>query len=213
MDQLTISVSGEGKVMANPDIGELNFGVQTGRQETAEEAMKILADKMTAVIDAVKAQGVEDKDIVTQYLNLNPSYDWDEGKRIDQGFEATQNVRVKVRNLDNMTAILGAATSAGANQAGSVNFTIDDPEELRAQAREKAIINGQEKAAALAAQLGKKLGKLKGFGEGGYGVPRYEKVMMMDAEMGMGGGGPVAPPLPSGEQEVSVNVSLTYELK
>ncbi len=173
MDQLTISVSGEGKVMANPDIGELNFGVQTGRQETAEEAMKILADKMTAVIDAVKAQGVEDKDIVTQYLNLNPSYDWDEGKRIDQGFEATQNVRVKVRNLDNMTAILGAATSAGANQAGSVNFTIDDPEELRAQAREKAIINGQEKAAALAAQLGKKLGKLKGFGEGGYGVPRY----------------------------------------
>lgn len=211
---VTISVNGEGKIMAVPDIAELSFGVQTGRQETAEKAMEILTNKMTAVFDAVKALDIDEKDIMTQSLSLNPSYDWDEGKRTDEGFEANQNLRVKIRDLDQMSAVLSAATSAGANQAGSVGFTIDDPEELRAQAREKAIKNAEEKAQALAAQLGKSVGKLKGFNEGGgYYEPRYEKAMAMDMAGGMGGGGQVAPPIPAGEQEINVTVSLVYELK
>jgi len=214
LSPVTISVNGEGKVMAVPDIAELSFGVQTGRQKTAEQAMEILTNKMTAVIDAVKELGIEEKDIMTQSLSLHPSYDWDEGKRIDEGFEANQNLRVKIRDLDQISAVLSAATVGGANQAGSVGFTIDDPEELRALAREKAIKNAEEKAQALATQLGKSIGKLKGFNEGGgYYEPMYEKAMAMDSGIGMGGGGPVAPPIPAGEQEVMVNVSLVYELK
>jgi len=214
LDQFTITVSGEGKVKATPDVAELNFGVKTGRVKTSEEAMKILGKKMTAVVDAIKAQGVEEKDIKTQQLNLSPSYDWNEGKRIDRGFEANQSVRVKIRNTDDTSKVLAAATSAGANQAGNVNFTIDEPEELREQARIKAIENGQKKAADLAKQLGKSLGKLKGFNEGGGGMPyaRMEKAMAY----GMGGGMDEEvniPPVPTGEQEVRVNVSLTYELK
>src|SRR3989338_9184024 len=137
LDQLTVSVSGEGKVFAAPDIAELNFGVQTGRKKTAKEAMETLAERMTAVIDAVKSAGVEEKDIATQYLSLSPSYDWDEGQRIDRGFEASQNLNVKIRNLDEISSVLSSAALAGANQVGNVNFTIDDPEELRAQAREE----------------------------------------------------------------------------
>ncbi|MDP7247800.1 MAG: SIMPL domain-containing protein [Candidatus Peribacteraceae bacterium] len=214
LDQFTITVSGEGKVMTTPDIAELSFGVKTGRVKTSEEAMEILGEKMTAVVDAIKAQGVEEKDIKTQNLNLNPAYDWNEGKRIDRGFEANQNVRVKIRNTDDTSKVLSAATSAGANQAGSVNFTIDEPEQLREQARTKAIENGQKKAADLAKQLGKNLGKLKGFNEGGGGMPyaRMEKTMAY----GMGGGDideANMPPVPTGEQEIRVNVNLTYELK
>ncbi|MBU0766303.1 SIMPL domain-containing protein [Patescibacteria group bacterium] len=211
---VTISVNGEGKVMAIPDIAEMSFGMQTGRQKTADKAMQILTDKMNAVFASLIREGIEEKDITTQSLSLNPSYDWDEGKRIDEGFEASQNLRVKIRDLDQISAVLSAATVAGANQAGSVSFTIDDPEVLRAQAREKAIKNAEEKAQALAAQLGKRVGKLKGFNEGGgYYEPMYEKAMAMDMAGGMGGGGPIAPPIPAGEQEVSVNVSLVYELK
>lgn len=214
LDQFTITVSGEGKVMATPDIAELNFGVQTGRVKTSEEAMNILGEKMTAVVDAIKAQGVDEKDIKTQSLSLNPSYDWDEGKRIDQGFEASQNVRVKIRNTDNASKVLTAATSAGANQAGNVSFTIDEPEVLQDQARSKAIEDGQKKAADLAQQLGKKLGKLRGFNEGG-GMPYA--VMEKAMAYGRGGGGDMEgmamPPVPTGEQEIRVNVSLTFELK
>jgi len=214
MDQFTISVSGEGKMNAVPDIASLNFGVQTGRQKTADGAMQILTDKMTKVIDALDALGIEKKDIRTQNLSLNPSYDWNEGTRIDGGFEANQSLVVKVRDLEKISSVLDAAIKAGANQAGSVGFTIDDPEILQEQAREEAIANAQAKAEKLAADLGVKLGKLQGFWENqGGDMPMYARTMSMDAAEGMGGGGMVAPPLPAGEQEVIVTVNLTYKLK
>ena len=125
MDQFTISIQGSGKVSAVPDIASLNFGVQTGRQKTAAGAMNMLTDNMTAVVEAIKESGVEEKDIRTQYLNLNPAYDWNEGKRVDRGFEATQSLVVKVRDLDKISAVLDAAVKAGANQAGSVGFLIE----------------------------------------------------------------------------------------
>ncbi|MBT4119566.1 MAG: SIMPL domain-containing protein [Candidatus Peribacter sp.] len=216
MDQFTISIQGSGKVSAVPDIASLNFGVQTGRQKTAAGAMNMLTDNMTAVVEAIKESGVEEKDIRTQYLNLNPAYDWNEGKRVDRGFEATQSLVVKVRDLDKISAVLDAAVKAGANQAGSVGFTIDDPDELREQARAEAIEDAQIKAMKLAKDLGVTLGAMQGFWEDqGYGGP--QPMMMrsesMDASGGYGGGGMKAPPIPAGEQEVMVNVNITYKIK
>jgi len=207
-----ISVSGEGKVTANPDIAALSFGVQTGRQETAQIAMEQLSKSMNAVIEAVKAQGIEQKDIKTESLSLYPAFDWTDGEQIPRGFEANQSLRVKVRNLEKIGSVLSAATAAGANQAGGVSFTIDDPEELLAEARSLAIDDAKEKAANLAGKLGVTLGKLKGFGEGGaYNpLPMYEGVMM---DRGMGGGGGSAIPVPTGEQDVRMSVTLTYEVR
>jgi len=212
LDPVQISVQGEGKVMANPDIAQVSFGVTTGREKSAEGAMKTLSTKMNAVVAAVKAQGIEDKDVQTQSLSLNPAYDWDDGKRINQGFEARQNLSVKIRDLDSIGKVLSAVAAAGSNQIGGVSFTIDDPEILRAEAREKAIANAKEKARALAKQLGKRVGELRGFNEGGGYAPRlnYAKAEMMMDTAGVGGGGAV--PVPTGEQEVNVTVSLTYEL-
>ena len=214
MDQFTISVAGNGKVSAVPDIATLNFGVQTGRQKTADGAMKILTDRMTAVVDAVKATGVEEKDIRTQHLALNPAYDWNDGKRIDQGFEANQSLMVKVRDLDTISHVLDAAVKAGANQAGSVGFTIDDPDVLREKARAEAIEDAKARAQKLANDLGVRLGSLHGFWEEqNHGGPR---VMMMKAEAmdgGYGGGGPTAPPIPAGQQEVVGQVNLTYRIR
>ena len=216
LDMVTINVNGEGKVYANPDIAQMNFGVQTGRQKTAEDAMKMLSDKMNAVVAAVQKAGIEEKDIVTQQLNLHPSYDWNDGKRVDEGFEANQQLRVKVRDLTKIGDVLTAVTAAGANQAGGVSFTIDDQDAIRAQARQKAIEQAQAKAATLAKELGMQLGRLRGFNEDGSYIPiaNYARNEMMMDSMGAGGAVDYAPtPVPSGEQEIRVNVSVMYELR
>lgn len=210
-DRVTISVSGEGRVFAPPDIAEVSFGVQTGRMQTAKLAMDKLRKSMDAVFQSVKGLGIDEKDIRTEHFSLNPVYDWTEQGQIFRGFEASQSFRVKVRDLDQTDDVLTVATDAGANQAGNVQFTIDDPEGQRAQARAEAIKEAQAKAQVLASSLGKRLGKLKGFNEeGGYGGPIP---MMMRAEaMGKGGGIPDLP-FPTGEEEINVQVTLTYELK
>lgn len=210
LQPVTVSVSGEGRVFAVPDIAEISFGVQTGRLESAKAAMGKLQRGMNAAFAAVKAQGVEEEDIRTEHVTLSPVYDYTEQGQIFRGFEASQSLRVKVRDLDQVSAVLTAATEAGANQAGGVAFTIDDPEQLRAQARQEAIAEAQEEAGVLADQLGGRLGKLKGFTEGG-GFPPPIPFMARAMEAGMGGGGDL--PLPPGEQEITVTVTLTYELR
>lgn len=208
----TISVTGEGKSAAMPDIAQLSFGVQIQRQPTAKAAMDQLGQRMQAILDAVKASGIEEKDITTESLSLSPAYDWNEGRQIMRGFDASQSLRVKVRDLDTVSEVLAAATNAGANQAGGVNFTVDDPEKSRAEARQKAIAQAQAKAQTLASQLGMTLGKLQNFNEGGGYSPPMPYAARGEV-MGMGGADMTATPLPAGEQEVHVQVNLTYELK
>lgn len=210
MDQFSITIQGEGKVKAVPDIASLSFGVQAGRHKTADKAMKVLADNMLEVIAAVKRVGIDAKDIRTENLSLHPAYDWQDGKRVDQGFEANQSVRIKVRNLEHISDVIDAAVSAGANQAGGISFTIDDTDNLQSEAREKAISDAQRKAVELAHDLGIQLGEISGFWEEqGYGGPQpyFERAVSLDA-VGVGGG----PPVPAGEQEVVVRVSITYKV-
>jgi uncharacterized protein YggE len=206
----TIVVTGEGKMSAAPDIAQLSFGVTTGPQASAKVAMTRLTDSMSAVLAAVRKEGIAEKDITTQALSLNPQYDWNDGRQTLRGYEAMQTLLVKVRDLDKVGEVLSAATSAGANQAGGVSFIIDDPEKGRREAREKAIEQAKEKAKVLASQLGMSLGKVKGFSEGGGVMPPMP--MMARAEM-MGGAMDKAIEIPVGEQDVNVQVTITYELK
>lgn len=209
----SITVSGDGKAFAIPDIAQLNVGMQTGRQSTAGAAMEKLKLSMDAVIAAVKAQGIDDKDITTANFWLNPVYDYNDGRQVARGFEAGQSLTIKVRELDKASDVLGAATAAGANQAGGVQFTVDNPETVQAEARAEAIKEAQAKAKVLAQQLGVELGDILNFNEGyggGYPTPMYYR---SDA-FGVGGAEmqDKAVQLPVGEQEVNINVSITYEL-
>lgn len=208
----TISVNGEGKISSPPDIASLSLGVQTGRQPTAKQASDMLTKNMQAVIDAVKKLGVEEKDISTENFYLQPVFDWKTGVQNIAGYEGTQSIRVKVRDLDKSGEVLSAATAAGANQSGGIQFTIDDPEKARSEARTKAIAQAKEKAETLAQELGMRLGKVRGFNEGYPGSMPSAPVMLRS----MGGGGEaamdMAMPLPQGEQDVVVSVSIIYEL-
>lgn len=214
-ENATISVSGDGRVFVAPDIAEITVGIQTGRQTSAGTATEKLKAGMDKVIAAVKETGVEEKDIRTQNFWLNPVYDYTEGRQIPRGYEANQNLTIKVRDLDNVSRVLGAAVNAGANQAGSIQFTIDEPDAKREEARAQAIEEAKEKARVLAEQLGVELKDIVGFSEGysggvtpsmmtrsAYGMGGVEEDMAMAKEI----------QLPAGEQEVTASVTITYEV-
>ncbi len=212
----TITVTGEGKIAVAPDIAQLSFGVTTGVQTTAKAASDKIAADMNKVLAAVKALGIDDKDIKTQSFYLQPSYDYVDGRQRLRGYEATQSLEVKVRDLDKVGDVLTAATDNGANQANGVTFTVEEPDAKKDEARTEAIADAKAKAEALASQLGQTLGDVQSFNESGNGW--YPPVMYMDKTTeayGVGGGArdQAAVPMPSGEQDITVNVTITYELK
>jgi uncharacterized protein YggE len=186
--------------------------MQTGPRSSAKEAMSVLKQNMNKVYAATKAAGVEEKDISTEQFSLDPQYDWNNGTQTLRGYAASQSFLVKVRDLDKVSDVLTAATNAGANQAGNVNFTIDKPQQLEAQAREQAIAEAKQKAQTLASDLGMALGKIKGFSEDGAQPPvpiRYD----MKAQNSVSAGAAIPDlPLPSGQQQVTSDVTITYEL-
>ena len=213
----TITVSGEGKIQVTPDIAEMSFGMTTGTQPTAKAASDKVSNDMAKILAAVKATGVQDKDVTTENFYLNPVYDWTDGRQRLRGYEATQSLRVKVRDLAKVGDVLTAATDNGANQAGGVSFTLEDPEGKKDEARTEAIADAKQKAEELAAQLGQDLGDVQSFSENGGGW--YPPVMYARDSYAVGGATPQATTdekgmaMPAGEQDLTVSVTITYELK
>ena len=204
----TISVNGEGRVFIKPDIAIINVGVSKQSFDLLP-AQQQAADVINKVSDFLKSKGVEEKDIKTTSYNISPRYDYNEGIQIFRGYEVHQNLEIKIRDLSKVGAIISGSAQAGANQVGSLQFTVDDPKAAANEARAKAIKEAREKAVKLSKDLGVGLKKIIAYNEsqGGYQppMPYYSK----GAELGRGGDLVV----PSGENEVLVNVSITYELK
>lgn len=209
---LVVSVSAEGKVSMPPDIASLSFGITTGRQSTAKAATDVIQRNMTKILAAVKALGIEEKDIATESFYLSPEYDYTTGGQVPRGFQATQTLRVKVRDLDKVGDVLTAATNAGANQVGGIQFSVDDPDVVKAQAREIAIGKAKAKAKVLADNLGMSLGRMISFSEDGlYPQP---VPMMMKANYDAGASMPERSlEIPAGEQDIVSNVTMSFELR
>lgn len=209
---VTIAVSADAKVSTKPDVAIVNFGIATGRKATAKAAIDSITSNMTKILAAVEKAGIEEKDITTESFWLSPSFDYTTSGQVPRGYEANQTLRVKIRDLDKVGDVLTAATSAGANQAGGVTFSIDNPDAAQAKAREMAIKKAQEKAEVLAESLGMSVGRLLGFTEGGGMNPPMPmmRTMEMDAK---GGEAMNSLQLPAGEQDVTSYVTLTYEVR
>lgn len=208
----TVSFSGEGKVVAKPDIAKVNLSIVTDAL-TSKAAQDENSKKSNAVTDYLKSQNIEEKDIKTTGYNIYPQYKYPQfgGQPTITGYQVSQSVEVKIRDLDKVSDVLDGVVTAGANQVNQLSFEIDDPEALMAEARKNAIENAKKKASELESQVGIRLGKIVNFSEntGGYPIPIYMKAEI-DGRGGMGGGGPS---VPTGENEIVVNVSLTYQIK
>jgi len=212
----TITVSDTGEIYAKPDLALTTFSV-ISEEKTVAEALNKNTEKMNAVIDFVKGQGVEEKDLKTTSFNIYPRYEWHEkeacvppcpsGERVLVGYEIRQSLEVKIRDLEKIGAIIEGATEAGANQVGDLQFTIDKEDELKKQAREQAIEKAKTKAKELASQLGVNLVRISNFSESSV-VPRYyglEKVAVP-------GAGEATPQIEIGENKIEVTVTITYEI-
>jgi len=205
----SMSVDGEGKVIGVPDVAVVDLGVMTEGKEVLS-AQTDNAKKMNTMINKLKGFGVEAKDIQTVNYSISPQYDWTNGKQLLRGYQVSQNLQVKIRDLTKISAVLQVAGEVGVNKISGVTFSIDDPEALRQQAREKAIVDANRKAAYLSKATGMKLSKVISVNE--Y-TPEPPNNFKSYAE-GFGGGIATAPApqVESGSLEVKVNLNVTYEI-
>lgn len=220
--ELQIVITGEGKVAAKPDIAKLTATIQTENALLlkAQEGNTYRANAVTAYL---KEKGVEEKDIKTVGYNIYPQYSYprpcdpylpcpaeSQTPKII-GYQVRNTLEITIRNIGEAGDILSGIVNAGANEISNLQFTFDDPDELRETARQEAIDDAREKAAHLAKSLGRRLGKIVSFSESGGGgsVPIYYAAEFGKGA-GMGGGGPE---VPGGENEIIVTVSMTYEFR
>lgn len=214
----TITVSAEGKAVVAPDIAQISFSVLTeGKDPAVIQAEN--TGKMNTAIDFVKGQGIDSKDIKTANYNLYPRYEFGpptshfprEQKII--GYTLTQTVFVKVRDLNKVGTILAGLPEKGINQIESTSFSVEDPDKYLNEVRAEAFAKALEKAKTMAKQNDVRIRRVVNFSEGfGGPVPYFLK-----AESAFGRGGDAAPaPTPTiepGSEEVTVNVSVTYEIR
>lgn len=208
-DNLIIVVGGKGEIFAKPDIAQVSLSVEK-EAVSLSDAQDQATGVINKVVDFLKGAGVEEKDIKTTNYNIYPRYDYlEQMGRVFRGYVVSQTIQVKIRKTDRIGEILVGTTKAGANQIGGIYFTIDDEEVVKQEARQKAIIDAQEKAGRLAKDLGLKIVRLVNFSESGgdYYLPYYAE----SKALGIGGG--EEPDIPTGENKITVTVNLTYQMK
>ncbi|MDD5110140.1 MAG: SIMPL domain-containing protein [Patescibacteria group bacterium] len=207
-----ITISGDGKVTAIPDIAVVSLGTQTEKKNVAD-AQAENTRSMNALRDRIKSLQIAAEDITTSQYSVYPQYDWNTGKQTLRGYQVVSQVTVKIRDFDKISPVLALVGELNLNQVGGLSFTIDDPETYRQQARLKALAQAKAKAEALAQAAGVALGRIVSFAESGSGnvpQPYYAR----DA-YGMGGGATAvpAPVVEPGSQDITVSVTVGYELQ
>jgi hypothetical protein len=222
----TITLSGYGEVQAVPDIANISFTISK-EAKTVKEAQEAVAVIEKSALDFLRENEIADKDIKTTNASFNPKYEYRydagsfisctaygcpprPGKNIIVGYEAYESITVKIRNTDIAGTIIQGLGGLGVTNLNGPNFAIDDEDELKAEARKLAIDDARTKAKALAKDLEVRLGRVASFSEGGY----YPAPMLYKSTMGAGEMDSYATAeLPKGENTISSNVTITYEIK
>ena len=209
----TIQVNGSGSVTAEPDIATLNLGVSVERESVAE-AREEAASSMTALIASLKANGIAEKDIITQNFSIYPQYDYSEGERKLRGYRVNNTVQAKVRELDTLSDVIDDAAEAGGDNIvlNSINFMIEDTTPLQEQARAMAVKNAEAKALTIAEASGVTLGKPVTISESSY----YESPPIPYAlaeEAFADDSARTSTPIVSGELTVTISVTAVYEIE
>jgi uncharacterized protein YggE len=203
----TITVTGEGVVTAAPDLATVSLGVTT-QGATAAEAMAANSASLTAVLERVKAAGVEDRDIQTSTLNLNPNWSNSDGNSMPviQGYVATNTLSIRVRDLGKLGPILDAAIADGANTLNGVSFGLAEPDPAMDDARRAAVAEARARAELLTGAAGVGLGRIVSISEsGGYAPPM--PMYRMEAAMA-----DAPAPVAGGEVGVTAQVTITWEI-
>ncbi len=224
----TISFDGMGEISAIPDIATISFTVRKDAPVVAD-AQTFVSTKISATLKMLKANGIADKDIKTDSYISNPKYDYEVQmgaptsmpcsqdycppfvrKQTISGYEVSQTIEVKIRDTAKVGAIEKGLADLGITESYGPNFTVDNADLLKDQARAKAIANAKKKATELERELHIHLGRIVNFSENNYGGGpiMYAKGMEADTV-----GTPPVPNLPTGENKITSNVIITYEIR
>lgn len=200
----TMTIVGLGKITVKPDMAETTIGVRT-TADTVAEAMGKANKDIEAVLKALKAANVADSDIQTVGFNVNASHDR-EGK--PSGYEVSNMLRVRIRDMQKVGATIDAAVNAGANQIYGVNFTLNDPDKVQTQARAAAVADAKKQAGELAQAAGVTLGEIVQINNVITGGPRpmYEAKAAGMAQM-------AANVIQPGEMDVTMQVEIVFGIK
>lgn len=207
----SISIVGTGEVKARPDIGIVTVGVLK-RAPTAQEALKQNNDAMAEIIAHLEQAGVAPKDIQTTNFSVNPAYHYDNQNQQPPriiGYDVSNQVTIIVRKLDTMGQILDQVVGKGSNQIHGITFSIDDPRPLEDEARKRALVDAQRKARLYAEGAGITLGPIMSILEHIASPPIPLSVKAQRMEAAADGAVPVS----QGEQVVSVQISISWEIR
>ncbi|PJF07853.1 SIMPL domain-containing protein [Pseudorhodobacter sp. MZDSW-24AT] len=201
-----ITVTGEGTVDGVPDIASLSLGVTT-LGDSAAAAMAANTEALNAVMARLKAAGIADRDMQTTNLSINPNwtgYDNGARQRID-GYTASNQLTVRIRDLDGLGGVLDAAIQDGANTLNGLSFGLSEPRPALDAARKAAVEDARARATLLVEAAGATLGKIVSITEGGgYAAPQPMFRQSADAA----GAVPVA----AGEVATSASVTIVFEI-
>ena len=218
----SISVTGDGEVTAVPDIATVTFTVRESAK-TVPEAQKLAETKISKGLKNLESIGVEKKDVKTLSYTVNPKYETQQAgvctmyscppsKTVVVGYEVAQSVSVKVRKVDQAGDVIGLLGKENITEISGPDFTVDDMDRVKADARAEAIKKAQDKAEAEAKALGVSLGSIISFNEdnGGYYPVMYEAKAM---SLGVGGAASDSVSLPQVENVIKARVTITYTLR
>jgi uncharacterized protein YggE len=212
VSQTGISVTGEGKVSGKPDVAKLTLGV-TAESNTVQQARDQAANSLDGIVASLKKNGVAEKDLQTQQLNIEPQYNYNNGDQKLRGFRVTNVLNVTLRDINKTSQVVDDAVKAGGNETTiqGLAFTIDNPEDLKKQAREKAVADAKAKAQTLAQVAGVSIGAAMNISENSNTPVFYDTRSAAGAL--------AAPdvakstPIQPGELDVTVNVAITWAIK
>jgi uncharacterized protein YggE len=205
-----LDITATGEVIRVPDVEIINAGVVT-KSATAGAAMQEAAARMQRVRSALKAAGVADRDIQTSNISLNPDYRYVNNEPpVITGYQASNQVSVRFREIANAGRILDALVKEGANQISGPSLVVDKPEAALDEARAKGIAAGRARAELYARSMGLRVVRIVSVSEsGGYAPPPPMPPMVMARMAAQESDTRID----AGEQKLQINLSMTFELQ
>lgn len=204
----TFQVSGEGISTIKPDIAVVSAGI-TAQAPTIKGAQDQINSVINKVSSSVKNLGIDSKDIQTTNYNIHPTYDYSGSIQRITGYQASTNLKIKVRDIDKVNSVLDTATTNGANQIGGVSFDVDDKTKAENEARAKAVEEAKKKAQQAASIAGFNLGKIINYSENFNGspiIPLGRGAMELSSK-------DTTTQIEPGSSEIKVTVTLSYEIR
>lgn len=215
-DREGLTVIGTGDIHAAPDTATITTGVVT-QADTAREALDANTEAMEALIEVLREAGLEDRDVQTDNFSVTPRYVYSD-QRDDRGYnrppeivgyEVSNTLSIRVRDLDDLGAVLDRAISVGANTVHGIAFSVDDPAALYRTARERAVADALDKAETYAGAAGFSLGSIRSISEGiGGGEPPRPMARMMEVAVAQ-----AAVPVEAGELTYSITTTITWDIE